>query len=139
MSFREKLTWVCAIGSLVVFGAYFVVISGRLGDVPATDVPYVGALLTAIGAYVVVQIVGAIGAAISAPDEADLVDERDRRIHRHGELIGGVVLGAAIVVPLGLTLAGFAHFWIANAIFAAYVLATLASSTSKLVGYRRGV
>jgi len=37
-----------------------------------------------------------------------------------------------------MALAEFEHFWIANAIFSAFVLAGLTTSAVKLVAYRRG-
>jgi hypothetical protein len=84
-------------------------------------------------------ILGAILVAISKPSEADKSDARDKEIHRFGEYVGGTVLGFAMVLPLGLTLAKADYFWIANAIFAALVLSVLVSSAAKIVAYRRGL
>ncbi|WP_177244928.1 hypothetical protein [Streptosporangium canum] len=49
-----------------------------------------------------------------------------------------VKLAAGGVVALGLTLAEYGNFWIANALYLAFVLDALASSITKIVAYRRG-
>ena len=63
---------------------------------------------------------------------------RDKDINRFGEYVGGIVLGVGMVVPLVLAMAEFDYFWIANAMYAAFVLSSLVSATVKLVAYRRG-
>ena len=42
------------------------------------------------------------------------------------------------IVPLDLAMAEIEQFWIANALYLAFVLAALASSIVKIVAYRRG-
>jgi hypothetical protein len=44
-----------------------------------------------------------------------------------------------MVVPFALTLAEFEYFWIANAMYLAFVLAALIGAVAKLVAYRRGL
>ena len=65
-------------------------------------------------------------------------DVRDRDIGRFGEYFGGTVLGVGMVVPFVLTLAEFDYFWIANAMYLAFVLSALVGAVVKLVAYRRG-
>ena len=67
----------------------------------------------------------------------DRSDERDAAIGSIGSRVGGVVLGLAVLVPLGLAMAEREHFWIANCLYAALVLSSLVSSATKLVAYRR--
>ncbi len=43
-----------------------------------------------------------------------------------------------MIVPLALTLLELDHFWIATAIYTAFVLATVVGSAIKLRTYRRG-
>ena len=87
----------------------------------------------------------AIGTGISAElrgrkasDDIDRKDERDKRISRHGDLIGLYVSSAGVVVALALTMLKADYFWIANALYLAYVVGTLVGTTVKLVAYRRG-
>jgi hypothetical protein len=44
-----------------------------------------------------------------------------------------------MLVPFVLTLTEADHFWIANAIYVAFVLSAFVGTTVKLVAYRRGV
>ena len=48
----------------------------------------------------------------------------------HGKRVGSAIVG--------LALATFEQFWIANTLFAAFVLAGLVGSAVKIVAYRRG-
>jgi hypothetical protein len=43
------------------------------------------------------------------------------------------------LLPLGLAIAEFEQFWIANAIFLAGVVAAVGSSIAMIVAYRRGL
>ena len=52
--------------------------------------------------------------------------------------MGYYVLSAFMLGTLAITMLEYPHFWIANALFAAFVVAGLTSSTVKLVAYRRG-
>ena len=138
MSFEEKNTWVYALVSVVAFAAYLVTILGRAQGIPVSEVPYVGAMLWSIGAAIVASIVGRIVIAVVWPRDADRTDQRDKEIYRFGEYVGQwlVVIGAA--VALLLAMAEVDHFWIANELYLAFVLAALLSSAAKLVAYRRG-
>jgi hypothetical protein len=75
---------------------------------------------------------------MALPSDADRTDERDREINRRGEHVGFYVMSVAAIVPLALTMAEVEHFWIAHALYLAFVLAALASSLVKIVAYRRG-
>jgi hypothetical protein len=49
------------------------------------------------------------------------------------------VLAIGAAGALVLTMAGVAHFWIAQALYLAFVLDALVSSIVKIVAYRRGL
>ncbi|MES2876582.1 MAG: hypothetical protein V4678_03885 [Patescibacteria group bacterium] len=139
MTFEEKGKWVYLLSSIAGFMTYAGIILNRAQDTPITEVSYVSTLLWVIGISVAVTIIGQIAIAISKPSEADKKDERDKGINRYGDLIGGIVLGIAMIVPLGLTLAEANHFWIANAMYGAFLLLAIVSSAVKIVAYRRGL
>ncbi|WP_207916914.1 hypothetical protein [Micromonospora sp. KC723] len=107
-------------------------------DADVARIAYVRPMLIAIGAGIGLGIVASIAAAIASPREAGRTDERDRQIHRLGEYVGFYVMSITAIVPLALAMAEAAHFWIANALYLAFVLAALASSIAKIVLYRRG-
>jgi hypothetical protein len=149
MPFEEKITWVNAVVTVVVPIAYFAIMLGRLGDTSAADIAYQKPLLIAIGASIVLTIIGAIltgiGSGISAElrgrraeDEIDRKDERDKTISRHGDLIGYYVASAGMVGVLALTMLEYEYFWIANTLYLSFVVATLVASVVKLVAYHRG-
>lgn len=138
MSSEEKRTWISALVGVVVPVAYLAAI---LSKVPSTDVAkiaYVKPMLTSIAVGVAAAIVLSILAAMASPKDADRTDERDRAINRRGEYVGFYVMGTAAIGPLALTMAKAEHFWIAHALYLAFVLSALASSAVKIVAYRRG-
>lgn len=138
MSFEEKGVWVYLLVNVVTYGTYTVIILGRAGDVPLVEVSYVSTMLWTMGVAIVLSMIGRIGVAMAKPAEADKKDARDKDIHRFGEYVGGIILAAGMLVPFVLAMAEAEHFWIANAMYAAFVLSALVSGPVKLVAYRRG-
>ncbi|WP_231509510.1 hypothetical protein [Streptosporangium roseum] len=139
MSFEEKRAWIYALVAAGVPLVYFATVLGQAQAVGVAEVAYVRPMLTAIGVAVAVNVVAHIVAGIVSPGEADRKDERDADIHRYGQRAGYYVLAAGAVVALGLTLADYENFWIANALYLAFVLDALTSSVTKIVAYRRGL
>ena len=149
MPFEEKVTWVGVVVSAVVAAVYFSVILGRLGDAPVIEIAYQRPLLIAIGAVIVLTIVGSIAMGIGTGISAEITgrgsaedigrkDERDVRIGRRGELVGYYVASIGMLGVLVLTMLEYDYFWIANALYLSFVVAALVSSAVKLVAYRRG-
>jgi len=138
MSSEEKRTWISALVAVVVPVAYLATILSRVPGTDVSRIGYVGPMLTSIGVGIGAAIVLSIVAAMIWPKDADRVDERDREINRRGEYVGFYVMSIAAIVPLVLAMAEADYFWIANALYLAFVLAALISSVVKIVAYRRG-
>jgi hypothetical protein len=138
VSFEEKGTWVSGMVVAATYVAYLTVVLAGAGETPLPEVAYVPPMLWSIGLAVALSIIGYIAVAVTRPSEADKSDVRDRDISRFGDYVGGIVLAVTMLVPFGLALAAFDHFWIANAMYAAFVLASLVSQAVKIVVYRRG-
>lgn len=138
MTYEEKGAWVYGLVALVVWTGYVVAVLQRGAGGPLTDVNYVPVLLWSLGISVLSTAVVRVLVEIVRPSDTHRADVRDRDIDRRGEYVGGAVLGIAMVVPFGLTLAEVDHFWIANAMYLAYVLGALVASVVKVVVYRRG-
>lgn len=138
MSSEEKRSWIYVVVGVGVAAVYFVTVLSKVPGADVARIAYVRPMLIAIGAGIGLGIVASITAAIASPREAGRTDERDRQIHRLGEYVGFYVMSIAAIVPLALAMAEAAHFWIANALYLAFVLAALASSIAKIVLYRRG-
>jgi hypothetical protein len=85
-----------------------------------------------------VSIVVNIVVAAVWRDGANERDQRDREIHRLGEYIGQSFLVVGGVAALGMALADWDTFWIANVLYLGFVLSAVVGSVAKLVAYRRG-
>ena len=138
MSYEEKGTLVYLVVSALTYLGYVAVVLGRAGDGPVAEVPYAAPLLWSIGISVGLAIVGRIALEIAKPSDSHKADARDRDINRFGEHVAGMVLGVGMVLPLVLALAEAPHFWIANAIYAVFVVWAVFGAAVKLVAYRRG-
>ncbi len=139
MSFEEKVNWVYGAVAVTVFGVYFTNILAQARNTAVSDIAFQQPMIAAIVVAVVANVLGSILVAVSKPSEADKHDARDKEVHRFGEYVGGIVLGVAMVLPLGLAMAKADYFWIANAMVAGFVLSSLVSTIVKLVAYRRGL
>jgi hypothetical protein len=144
VSYEEKNTWVFAVLAPVGYLVYLVLLFTRAGGGPLEQTDYVPAMLGTILGAIVVGILGGIVVGIatgiaSGGKDAGKSDQRDKQINRFGEYIGSAFL---VIGALGaLVLAWFEapHFWIANALYLAFVLQAILSSIAKLVAYRRGL
>jgi len=149
MPFEEKVTWVSAVVTVLAASWYAWTVGGRLGQLPVTEIAYQRPLLVAVGAMIVLTIVGtiamAIGTAIRAEitgegsvDDIDRKDERDAHIGARGDRVAFYVSSVLMVGVLGMAMLEWPHFWIANGLFVAFVAGGLVSSGVKLAAYRRG-
>jgi len=142
MSYEERGQWVYIVAIVLTFGGYAAIVLGQAASVPLTELDYVPTMLWAIGIAIALSIVGRIVMEIAwemaRPGDSHQADVRDRDIGRLGEYFSGTTLGVGMVVPFALTLAEFDHFWIANAMYAAFALSALVGTAVKLVAYRRG-
>jgi hypothetical protein len=147
MSNEEKGQWVYLVAVAVTYGAYLVIAFGQLGHTAPADIDYVPTMLLSIGigialaivGRIVVEIVGRISAEIAGDDDGHDADVRDRDVGRFGEYVAGTVLGVGMVVPFVLTLAEADYFWIANAMYLAFVVSAVVGTVVKVVAYRRGL
>jgi MFS family permease len=135
MAFEEKRAWIMVVTSVAGYVTYLALILNRVGDAPLASVPYAATMLWTIGGAIVATIVLHIIAAIFSPRDADKKDERDREINRFGEYIGQsfVVIGG--VAGLILAMLTVDYFWIANAIYLAFVLSAILGSVAKIFAY----
>lgn len=153
MPFEERVTWVNLLVSFAVPAYYASTVMGQLGDTPVADIAYQRPLITAIIVSIVLTIVGSIVAAVGdgiakgirkevtgedRMDEVGRSDERDKDINRRGELIGYYASSVGALAALALAMMRQDQFWIANSLYAGFVLASIVSGIAKIVLYRRG-
>ncbi|WP_412078865.1 hypothetical protein ACLF6K_36310 [Streptomyces xanthophaeus] len=138
MAAEEKRAWIMLVVAIASYATYLGVVLGRPADVPLAEAPYVAALLWTVGASIAASIVLHILVTAFSPEGENTKDQRDREIHRFGEYIGQSFVVVGGVAGLALAMAEAAPFWIANAIYLAFVLSAVLGSVAKLVAYRFG-
>jgi hypothetical protein len=149
MPFEEKVSWVSGSVAILVGAVYASVIVPQLGSGPVGAIAYQVPMLIAIGAMIIVTIVGtilmSIGTAVTAEitgqgsvEDIGRTDERDADINRRGELVGYYVSSIGVLAALALAMLKADHFWIANAIFLGFMVSSVVGSAYKVLIYRRG-
>ncbi|MCI0159016.1 hypothetical protein KNO15_20120 [Leifsonia shinshuensis] len=133
VSFDEKVAWAYLVVAVLGYAVYLILL-GVNG--PGAYIPLL--IGTVVGA-IVANILARIGISIANPREADKRDQRDREIKVFGERVGQafVVIGALAALVLALFEAPW--FWIANAVYLAFVLSAVVGSIATLVAYRKGL
>jgi len=137
VSYAEKNVWIYGLLAVVIPAAYAVLVLGQLGTTPAGEIGYVIPLIVAIGSAIVIAILASIVIAIASPKNTGVSDERDASISRTGELVGYYSLSAGVLVALALVMLEAELFWVAQAIYGAFVLSAILSTIVKIVAYRR--
>ncbi|QNE37005.1 hypothetical protein [Leifsonia shinshuensis] len=133
MSFDEKNAWAYLVVAVLGYATYLILLTAYGSGA------YVPLLLWTVGGSIAANILARIGISVANPREADKRDQRDREIKVFGERVGQafVVIGALAALILALFQAPW--FWIANAVYAAFVLSAVVGSIATLVAYRKGL
>jgi hypothetical protein len=139
MTKDELRAWTGLILTLIVASAYVAVVLGRAQDDPLSEISYAAPMLWSIGIGIVAAILVEILLVILIPSARAEGDERDREINRFGEYTGQSLVIVGGLVALVLALLEADYFWIANALYLAFVLSAVLSSVAKIVAYRKGV
>lgn len=139
VSYEEKGTWVYLVVAVVAYLGYLVVVLSRADGGPVTAVGYVAPMLWAIGISMLLVALGRPAVEVVRRSESYRADVRDKDINRQGEFIGFYVLSGLIGGVLVMSMLEVDHFWLANAIYLAFVVNAVTSSVVKLVAYRRGL
>lgn len=134
MTYGERHAWgylTTAIAVPIVYGAFML---ARLGSTPSEQIDFQVPLMIAIGISIALNVFLA-----PAPRPGrDRRDERDVAIDRRGAAAAYRTLVFGAVLALAVTSLEAAPFWIANALYLAFVLSAMAESIVKIVAYRRG-
>ncbi|PKQ25539.1 MAG: hypothetical protein CVT64_08950 [Actinobacteria bacterium HGW-Actinobacteria-4] len=138
MSFHEKSQWAYAFAAFVTAAVYFAWLGTQLGDTPAADIDYRGALLWTIGISMVIHALGTGFVRGATPKGEDKPDLRDRDVNRRGDALSFYVFSALAAGPLVLALVDAPMFWVANVLFAAFAFTAVFGVVAKSVLYRKG-
>lgn len=134
MSFKEKSAWIVLIAMLAIFGGY----AWSLYEAGDFGAGTTGTMFGAIIGFVTIVVIAHIIVAIfSAKPGDDQEDERDRRIEREAERIGGFVLGAFALTGLAFALFK-GNYLIANILFLGLAASEIVKNAWQVALYRRG-
>jgi hypothetical protein len=133
MSYDEKNSWVFLVTAVLGYSTYWVLLAALGAGA------YVPVLLSTVGGAIVLNILASIVISTANRLEADKRDQRDRDVKAFGDRVGQafVIIGAVAALVLALFEAPW--FWIANAVYLAFVLSAVVGSIARLVGYRKGL
>ncbi|MCS5719685.1 hypothetical protein N1027_16250 [Herbiconiux sp. CPCC 205763] len=138
MSFEERNTWAFLFIAVAAYLCYVVIVLVVAGGRPLVEVDYGPIMLSTIGAAIVAGILANIVISTIWRKGAGKADQRDKEISRFGDHVGQAFVVIGAVVAMLLAIVQFDYFWIANAVYLAFVLSALLGSIAKLVAYRRG-
>jgi hypothetical protein len=139
MGSEERGAWIMLVVSLAAYAIYVALILGQARGIQLHELPYVPIMLWTIGGAIVASILLNIIGSIILRDGQEKKDQRDREIYRFGEYIGQSFLVIGGVAALVMAMAEFPYFWIANAVYLAFVLSAALASVAKVIGYRWGL
>jgi hypothetical protein len=139
VSYEEKGTWVYLVTSAAAYAVYLAVVLGQVLHTPVAQVSYVPVLLWTCGASIAASIVGRVVVESARPSDSRRSDVRDKEIYRLGEYASRWFIVAGAAAGLGMAMARWEYFWIANAIYLGFVLWAVAGSMVKIAAYRRGL
>lgn len=139
MSQEEKRAWIMLVVSLGAYAIYLGLILSQAAGTPLVEVQYVPVMLWSIGGAIIAAIILNILASIVSPKDAGTKDQRDREIYRFGEYVGQSFLVIGGVAALVMAMAEVPYFWIANAVYLAFVLSAFLSSLAQVIAYRKGL
>ncbi|MFJ7203966.1 hypothetical protein ACIQWR_10595 [Streptomyces sp. NPDC098789] len=138
MSFEEKRAWTMGLVAVAAYAVYLSLVLGRAGGGSPADVAYVPLMLWSIGGSIAATIAVNIAVGIGSPGSGRRTDQRDREISRFGEHIGQSFVAIGGVAALLMAMAELDYFWIANAVYLAFVLSAVLGSMAKIAAYRGG-
>ena len=138
MAFREISAWIMVL-ALLLGGAFYVEavmgLSAALGELAPPVLP-----LVVVYTLVAVAIVGHVVAAVIAWRDAGApADERDREIEKRASHLSSYVLGAGVVLALGVYLLNQQGDLLFYLVFASLMLSNLAEYALQIVFYRRAL
>ena len=139
MSYEEKGIWAYLIAVAGSYAVYVVIIIGRLGTTPVSQVHYAATLLWTTVASTAASVAIRTAMETARPSESHRRDVRDREIGRFGEHASRWFVVFAAGAAMLMAMARWEYFWIANVIYLGFVLWAIAGSVLKVVAYRRGL
>ena len=142
MAGQERSAWVMVVVAITAYATYLSLILSGQAAIPLAPANYGWQVLSTIGGAIVTAVLAEIGLAIidsTRGEKAGRRDERDRRIEQLGEYTGQAFVGVGALAALVLAILEVDPFWIANAVYLAFVLSAVLGSVTKIALYRGGL
>ncbi len=137
MPFREKIAWISATTTILVWGGYFGFMLATGGKLHG-GVYFMG-FIAAVVVQAVLMIIAATITAVLAPADAGAAsDERDRNIGRRAYALAYPVLITLVICVAGSVHLGFDRIDMAYGIMGSIVIAEIVHYAAQIAGYRRG-
>lgn len=138
MGYREKIAWVAFLSTVLIWGAFFILLAWLPHE--TRGLAMLGPFIVATLAQAAVMVSAAIIWAVASPREAQApADERDRAVGRRATGIAYVALAlgvAAVILWLHFGLHGPDTIF---ALVGAFILAEAVRFAATAIGYRRGI
>jgi uncharacterized membrane protein len=136
MAPQEKSAWIMLVLAIASWTTYLVLLIRRADGGSLASTPYEDLVLWTIGGSIVASFVLH---AIAQVYTSEKPDQRDREIEGRSDRIGTAFLVVGGLAALALAMTEQPHFWIANALYLAFVLTAVLSSIARIGFYRGGV
>lgn len=138
MAFREKIAWAAFLTTLLIWGAYFVMVVTRPGE--ASDgVQLFWLFVAATVAQAVLMGAATAIWSLRAPGEANArPDERDRAVSRRATGIAYLVLVLGVIGVIVALHHGLHGIDTVFALIGAFILGEVARFGAQAIGYRVG-
>lgn len=127
MSHPEKSALVTAGSLLIAYAWYLTNLVAQAGSGPVAAIGYQRSALVAAAVLIVLLALSHGVLAAAGYRESSSGGVRASAVERTGRLRGGAVVIVGAVLAMVLAMVEVDHFWIANALLAALVVAELAS------------
>ena len=143
MVYQERNTWATLIATVITVPIYIVIVLVQADGGPLTEVEWVPILLWTMGASIVgaivISILWGIFAGVGDPSWGGCLRPARPRHLAPGQSTRVRRLVAFALVALVLSMVEADWFWIGNALFFGFALATLVGDIARVVAYRRGI
>jgi uncharacterized integral membrane protein len=142
MASEERSSWVMVVVATTAYVIYLSLVLSESATLPLAPSVYGWPLLGTILGAIVVAVLAEIGLAIVdglRGRKTGRRDERDRRIDQLGEYTGQAFVVVGALAAMILAILEVDSFWIANAVYLAFVLSAVLGSITKIALYRGGL
>lgn len=139
MNLEHKGAWIQLFLTPAAYLTYLALLTARADGAPLVDTAYGDLIAWTIGGTIVVGILLMIIVTIAGGKDSSRSDIRDKQINRLGDQAGGAFVIIGAVGAMILAIVEVDPFWIANAIYLAFVLSGITGSVARLAMYRWGV